>query len=43
MTLFMSAQKINDQMKDTMLLEQILQVMPSCIKCFDFPLMREQD
>ena len=44
-TLSMSAQKIYNQMKEMMvLLEQIVQVMLlSCIKCFDFPSMTEQD
>ena len=43
MTLFLSSQKVYNQLKGTMSLKQIAQAMPSCIKCFDFASMSASD
>ena len=42
-SLFLSSQKVYNELKSTMSLEQIAQAMPSCIKCFDFSSMKEED
>ena len=42
-SLFLSSQKVYDQVKGTMSLEQIAQALPNCIKCFDFASMTEHD
>ncbi len=43
MDLFLSSHKVFQELKETLSLEQIAQAMPSCIKCFDFASMIEQD
>lgn len=43
MNLFLNSQKVYNEMKVTMSLEQIAQAMPSCIKCFDFSAMTKSD
>ena len=43
MKLFLNSKKVYDQLKETMSLEQIAQVVPNCIKCFDFRSLTKEE